>query len=130
MTLLSVAIYANFYADHWGWDFRLLLFAAAAVLFAPARIWFLVWRTKRWMPLLLGLFLVALFIWFAENIGTLTETWLYPEHRATGIWSPVSLAKLGSWFLLLIVSYTLVALIKRQDYRATRESPAEAFQPR
>ena len=55
------------------------------------------------MPLLLGLFLVALFIWFAENIGTLHPTWLYPHQMSR--WSMVSLGKLSSWFLLLIISY-------------------------
>ena len=63
------------------------------------------------MPLLLGLLLVALFIWFAENIGTFTRTWLYP-HQMRG-WSLVSLGKLGSWFLLLIISYALVAAVNR-----------------
>jgi uncharacterized membrane protein YoaT (DUF817 family) len=63
------------------------------------------------MPLLLGLFLVALFIWIAENLGTLTKTWLYP-HQLAG-WSAVSLGKLGSWFLLLIISYALVAIVNR-----------------
>ena len=34
------------------------------------------------MPLLLGLFLVAVFIWIAENLGTLTHTWVYPRQIA------------------------------------------------
>ena len=63
------------------------------------------------MPLLLGLVLVTAFIWIAENIGTFTKTWLYPNQR-TG-WSLVSAGKFGSWFLLLIISYTLVVLIKK-----------------
>jgi uncharacterized membrane protein YoaT (DUF817 family) len=63
------------------------------------------------MPLLLGLFLVALFIWIAENLGTLTRTWLYP-HQMAG-WSVVSFGKLGSWFLLLLISYALVAIVNR-----------------
>jgi len=70
---------------------------------------FRVWRDHRSMPLLLGLVLVSLFIWFSENIGTLTKTWLYPSQRHG--WSMVSVEKLGSWFLLLIISYTLVSLI-------------------
>jgi len=37
------------------------------------------------MPLLLGLFLVALFIWFAENLGTLSKTWLYPSQMMGGL---------------------------------------------
>jgi uncharacterized membrane protein YoaT (DUF817 family) len=63
------------------------------------------------MPLLLGLFLVAVFIWFAENIGTLSKTWLYPS-QIMG-WSAVPVAKLGSWFLLLLISYALVAIVNR-----------------
>jgi uncharacterized membrane protein YoaT (DUF817 family) len=57
--------------------------------------------------MLLGLVLVALFIWLSENIGTFTKTWLYPVQLHG--WTPVSVGKLGSWFLLLIISYTMVA---------------------
>ena len=67
------------------------------------------------MPLLLGLVLVTAFIWIAENIGTFTRTWLYPNQRSA--WSLVSAGKFGSWFLLLIISYTLVALIKKPAER-------------
>ena len=63
------------------------------------------------MPLLPGLLLVTAFIWVAENVGTFTRTWLYPSQRSA--WSLVSAGKFGSWFLLLIISYTLVALIKK-----------------
>ncbi len=113
---LAAAIYVNFYAHHYLIDIRYLLFAATALLFGRTWIHYKVWRVHRRMPLLLGLFLVALFIWFAENIGTVTKTWLYP-HQIGG-WSAVSLGKLGSWFLLLIISYALVALVARpQPYR-------------
>src|SRR5439155_554270 len=81
----------------------------------------LVWRKQRWMPLLLGLFLVAAFIWVAENIGTLTKTWIYPSQRNG--WSLVGAEKLGSWFLLLIISYTLVALIRRGEGTAVIANP-------
>jgi uncharacterized membrane protein YoaT (DUF817 family) len=74
-------------------------------------VYYRIWRVHRRMPLLLGLFLVAAFIWLAENIGTATSTWSYP-HQLHG-WSAVKLAKLGSWFLLLVVSYTLVAATHR-----------------
>ncbi len=111
LVVLSVAIYVNFFAHHYVFDMRYVLFAATIVLFARTRIYFINWRARRWMPLLLGLFLVALFIWFAENIGTATRTWLYPGQKNG--WELVSFAKLGSWFLLLIISYTLVVLIQR-----------------
>jgi uncharacterized membrane protein YoaT (DUF817 family) len=110
--LLSLAIYANFFADHFGVDLRLGLFAATALLFWPTWIYYRIHHRYRRMPLLLGLFLVALFIWIAENLGTLTRTWLYP-HQMAG-WSAVSLTKLGSWFLLLIISYALVAMVNRK----------------
>src|SRR5262249_57806040 len=104
---LAIAIYINFFAHHYIPDLRYLLFGAAALLFARTWIYYKIWRVHRGMPLLLGLGLVSLFIWIAENLGTLTRTWLYP-HQMVG-WSAVSLGKLGSWFLLLINSYALVA---------------------
>lgn len=118
LSLLSVAIYVNFFAHHYVPDMRYVLFAATVLLFARTRIYFTNWRTQRWMPLLLGLFLVALFIWFAENIGTYTKVWLYPGQK-TG-WQLVTLGKLGSWFLLLIISYTLVAVVQGVRGRSLR----------
>lgn len=108
---LSAAIYINFFAHHYIFDMRWALFIATVIIFARTRIYFINWRARRWMPLLLGLVLVATFIWFAENIGTFTRTWLYPSQRNG--WAMVSLGKFGSWFLLLIISYTLVAMIKK-----------------
>ncbi len=63
------------------------------------------------MPLLVGFALVALFIWFAENIGTFTAAWMYPNQRHG--WTLVAFGKLGAWFLLMIISYVLVALVNR-----------------
>ena len=71
--LLAAAIYVNFFTHHYATDIRLGLFAATAVLFGRTRVHFKVWRVHRRMPLLLGFLLVALFIWFAENIGTGTR---------------------------------------------------------
>ena len=108
---LSAAIYANFFTHHYIVDLRLVLFAAAGLLFWRTRVHYRIWRRTRSMPLLLGLVLVALFIWFAENIGTFSEVWLYPQQRNS--WVMVRLAKFGAWFLLLIVSYALVAAVNR-----------------
>ena len=79
-------------------------------------IHFTVWRADRRMPLLLGLFLVALFIWFGENLGTAGHAWLYPSQ--VGAWSMVSPTKLTSWFLLMLVSYTMVAVTMLGDWRS------------
>tara|TARA_A100001391_G_scaffold200878_1_gene186377 strand:+ start:405 stop:1238 length:834 start_codon:yes stop_codon:yes gene_type:complete len=107
--LLAAAIYVNFFAHHWLPDIRMLLFAATILLFWRTRVHFRNWRDHRWMPLLLGFLLVALFIWGAENIGTFARAWTYPGQEDG--WKMVSLAKLGSWFLLMLISFVLVELV-------------------
>ena len=124
LSLLAVGIYVNFLTDHSGFDMRWGLLAVTAALFARTTIYFHVWREDRSMPLLLGFLLVALFIWFAENIGTVTGTWLYP--RQVAHWTMVPVSKLPSWFLLMIVSYTLVAFV---NGIAVRPSSRDAEQP-
>lgn len=123
IAMLSLAIYANFFAHHYMADMRWALIGLAALAFGPCTIHFKVWRVHRRMPLLLGLFLVALFIWLAENIATAGGAWLYPHQ--TKAWEMVPLAKLTSWFLLMIVSYTMVAFVNRpQPMRALGASLA------
>ena len=103
---LAVAIYVNFFAHHWLPDVRLLLFAAMFVLFRRTRVYFTPWRKERQMPLLVGWLLVALFIWFAENLGTFAHAWAYPSQH--GHWTMVSPMKLGAWYLLMYISFVLV----------------------
>ncbi|MBB5745428.1 DUF817 domain-containing protein [Brevundimonas variabilis] len=107
--VLAAAIYVNFFAHHWLPDVRIALFIATALLFARGWFFFTADRRRRSMPLLLGYFLVALFIWFAENLGTLGRAWVYPGQEAG--WEMVSLAKLGSWFLLMIISIVMVSWV-------------------
>jgi uncharacterized membrane protein YoaT (DUF817 family) len=106
---LALAIYVNFFTHHYTVDLRMALFCFAALLFGPCWVHFRVWRVHRRMPLLLGLALVALFIWFAENLGTFARAWVYPSQAAG--WSPVSAAKFGSWFLLMLISYVMVSAV-------------------
>ena len=80
-------------------------------LFRRTPVYFTVWRQRRWMPLLLGWLLVALFIWFAENLGTFADAWRYPN-QARG-WHLVSPAKLGAWYLLMYISFVLVSAVNR-----------------
>ena len=110
---LAVAVYVNFFAHHWLPDVRLALFAAMGLLFWRTRVVFRVWREDRAMPLLVGWFLVALFIWFAENLGTFARAWTYPGQEIG--WEMVSLGKLGSWFLLMIISVVLVSIVHRPE---------------
>lgn len=109
--LLAALVYVNFFAHHWLPDIRSALFAAMILLFLRTRIHFTVWKEQRWMPLLIGWLLVALFIWFAENIGTFARAWTYPDQA--GGWSPVSPAKLGAWYLLMYISFVLVSAVNR-----------------
>lgn len=108
--LLGAAVYANFFLHHYWVDIRWLLFGTTAALFLKTRVYFRNFRVHRWMPLLVGFGLVALFIWFAENIGTFARAWSYPGQES--VWKPVSLAKFGSWYLLMIISFVLVALVQ------------------
>ena len=107
---LSAAIYVNFFAHHWLPDVRILLFAATFWLFRKTKVHFRNWQAHRWMPLLLGFGLVALFIWFAENIATFANAWNYPGQE--GAWEMVGFAKLGSWYLLMLISFVLVSLVQ------------------
>ncbi len=109
--VLAAAIYVNFFAHHWTVDIRWGLFALTALLFARTKVHFHNWRTHRWMPLLLGFGLVALFIWFAENIATFANAWNYPGQEDG--WEVVGLEKLGAWYLLMIISFVLVSLVQR-----------------
>ncbi len=110
---LTIAIYANFFAHHYIYDFRYLLFAVTVLMFARTRVYFTPDRQARWMPLLVGFLLVALFIWVAENVGTLSATWVYPGQRPG--FQIVSLGKLGSWYLLMIISFALVTFVHRPE---------------
>ncbi len=116
---LALAIYINFFTHHYIWDFRWLLYAAVLVLYFKTKVSYRILEKTRQMPLLVGFGLIATVIWLAENIGTLTNAWLYPSQVAQ--WHLVSIHKIGSWFLLMIISFILVELMR---YRfATKDSP-------
>ncbi|PLR27695.1 DUF817 domain-containing protein [Caulobacter zeae] len=109
--VLAVLIYLNFFTHHYVTDMRLGLFALSALLFG--RTWFVFTpdRVQRRMPMLLGLMLVALFIWLAENLGTAAGAWIYPSQREG--WHMVPIEKLGAWYLLMTISFVLVSLVHR-----------------
>lgn len=67
------------------------------------------------MPILLGWLLVALFIWIAENLATYANIWIYPNQQET--WEMVPLAKLSSWYLLMLLSFVLVTLVNKVKLR-------------
>lgn len=106
---LAGAIYLNFFTHHWLWDMRLGLMALTVILFARTRIWFRLGRFY-WMPLPLAAFFSCIFLWIAENIGTRSGTWVYAGSNMID-WT--SLSKMGSWYLLLYVSFATVTLVYR-----------------
>ena len=107
--ILVTAIYINFFSHHYLPDIRWLLFSCTALLFWRTSMHYRVFRFRHQMPLLLAFFLTSFFIWIAENIGTWSRVWLYPGQHDQ--WVPVSLSKLGSWYLLMIISVVLVTII-------------------
>ncbi len=111
--LLAIATYVNFFTHHYLADIRILLFGACLMIYWRSWVYFRVFKTYRTMPLLIGFLLVALFIFFAENLGTLAKAWTYPDQEDG--WRPVHIAKLGSWYLLMIISFVLITLIQKPE---------------
>jgi uncharacterized membrane protein YoaT (DUF817 family) len=111
--VLAVASYVNFFSHHYLPDIRIGLFALSAVLYGPGVFYFTADIKPRRMPMLLGLVLVSLFIWFAENAGTFANAWTYPAQRAG--WHIVPFEKLGAWYLLMILSIVLVTVIRKPE---------------
>ena len=107
---LCLAIYANFCTNAFVRDARIVLIPLVFVLFWRTQVRFTVWRTTRKMPLVLSFFLIGFFIWVAENIATFLGAWVYPEQA--GQWTAVSTQKMSSWFLLVIISFVIVADLK------------------
>ncbi|MEZ5801198.1 MAG: DUF817 domain-containing protein [Nitratireductor sp.] len=120
--LLAAAIYVNFFSHHYLPDMRIGLFVLTAVLFLRCQVHFRVFRFHHRMPLLLGFLLVAFFIWLAENIATFSGAWLYPHQY--GGWTAVSPAKLGAWYLLMIISFVLVTLVHRPQPPDAKTRPS------
>jgi hypothetical protein len=67
------------------------------------------------MPLSPSFVLIGFFLWLAENVSTLFEAYRYPD-QADG-WSMVHVGKFGSWALLVVVSFVLVAKWKTSHLR-------------
>lgn len=104
--VLAIGAYVNFFTHHFGPDIRVGLYLLSILIFARTRVYFTPDQKARWMPMLIGFLLVSLFIWFAENIGTFTNTWIYPHQK--GGWHMVPFSKMGAWYLLMLLSFVLV----------------------
>ena len=123
---LAVAVYVNFFSHHYMWDMRSVLFAATVVFYIRTRIWFRIGANWYWMPLPVAAFLSSLFLWVAENIGTLTGTWMYTGQNPFDL---VSLSKIGSWYLLLYVAFATVTLVVKDPLKRNPVAPARKATP-
>lgn len=108
--VLGMLIYLNFFTNHYIYDIRYVLIIAVFALFWKTKVYFTVTDRRRWMPLSLAFILIAFFIWIAENISTYLGAWQYPDQ--IHVWTVVSTQKITSWFLMVIISFILVAYLK------------------
>lgn len=124
---LCAAIYLNFFTNHYLPDIRWWLGALVMVLYTPTKCFFTVNQRRLWLPLSCAFILIGLFIWVAENISTFLGAWQYPNQQQA--WTMVHNSKISSWFLLVIISYILVAWLKDVKEKMGNATVAEASEP-
>ncbi len=120
-TVLAVLAYLNFFTHHFIPDMRWLIALGFLAVLWPTRVHFTVGPRRYWMPLALAYVLIGCALWVAENGGTLLQSWRYPGQE-TG-WEPVHVGKLGSWTLLVSLSFALVATVKSSEGVLYGEGP-------
>nr|WP_180042710.1 MULTISPECIES: DUF817 family protein [unclassified Acinetobacter] len=109
MLVLAVFSYINFMSKFFVPDIRLFLFAWSVIIFWKTRIRFQLQQHQLQFPMLPVLIVLAFLIWIAENISTFYRIWLYPSQVEA--WHMVGWGKMGSWYLLLLLSLVLVLKI-------------------
>ena len=119
---LAVALYANFFTHHWIPDLRWPLLALVVVVLWRSRILYVVGDREHAMPVVVGFALVAGFIYLGENVATLLGAWQYPDQAER--WHLVHPGKFSSWLLLFVVSFVVVAQLKRMKAELERVLPA------
>ncbi len=108
--VLGILIYLNFFTNHFLPDIRLFLIPLIFIFFWKTKVYFTVTTKRRSMPLGISFLLIAFFIWIAENISTFLGAWQYPDQ--VHVWNVVSANKISSWFLMVIISFIIVAYLK------------------
>src|SRR3989344_3307249 len=108
--ILAVLIYANFFTTHFIYDIRYLLIPAIFILYGKTKGEFTPRIRTYAIPLGISFVCIAFFVWIAENIGTFYGAWAYPYQIHA--WQAVSLHKITSWFLMVIISFIIVSYLK------------------
>jgi len=116
---IAVLIYVNFFAHHFILDFRYVLLVIIVAVSWKARAWFRMNNHYRKIHVLLGLAFIGVGLWMAENIATFFGAWIYPSQKAW--WTPVSVHKIFSWFLLFIISIVIVSAYKMRFGRDVKK---------
>lgn len=108
--IVGIAIYLNFFTNEYIPDVRWIIIPALFIVFWKTYVTFNTIR-QRSMPIVLSFLCICFFVWIAENIAMFLGAWQYGHQQ--GSWELVKLGIVGSWFLLVIVSFILVAELKR-----------------
>lgn len=119
--VIAVLAYANFFTHHYLPDIRWPLIAAGALAFRKTCVHFKPKNLVLSMPLIAGFGLVACFIFFAENLGTLARAWQYPGQENG--WKPVHFSKFTAWYLLMQLSFILIYLLRLLEARLGLQGP-------
>jgi uncharacterized membrane protein YoaT (DUF817 family) len=106
---IASAIYLNFFTHHSPAipDIRWLLALILAKVYWRCSLHFSVSNTRRALPMVLGFILLGLGLWVAENLSTYLGAWTYPSQVKA--WSMVHFGKIGSWTLLVVMTFVIVS---------------------
>lgn len=119
--VIAVLAYANFFTHHFIYDIRWPLIIAGAFAFRKTLVHFKPKNLELRMPLLLGFCLVALFIYIAENLGTIARAWQYPGQQDG--WKPVHYSKFTAWYLLMQLSFILIYSLRQLEAKLGVQGP-------
>ncbi|MFT4021369.1 MAG: DUF817 family protein [Acinetobacter sp.] len=109
MLALALLAYINFITKFFIQDIRSVLFVWSIFIFWRSKVNIKIDRYTWQLPMLPVLFLLAFMIWIAENISTFYDIWVYPS-QIDG-WHIVWWGKIGSWYLLLMLSLVFIMKI-------------------
>ncbi len=117
-TAISILIYANFFTLHYLPDVRWYITPLLIIVFWKTKVQFTTNGNKRSMPLVVSFLLIGFFIWVGENMATFLGAWKYAtQHEG---WKMVSLGKISSWFLLIVLSIVIIAQLKLARERVNK----------
>lgn len=105
VVVLTLA-YGQFFLPVQTVGIRLASLLFVLFVFRQTRVGFTVDRKRFVMPLPASFLLIGSCIYVAENVATYFGVWAYPNQ--VGGWEPVSVTKVISWSLLMVVSLNIV----------------------